>query len=142
MDNFAALLVFIEGLPDEKRRFVRPERLFAEWITQHTMHQDFDVHLKIILYLEIFVDQHHRAFVSMPPENKVVANREDDDRPIYQTAPIHCRELHRRSQWEESEEVDQQQEEYSDDVATEACAAKTPASVRQRISADLAQRNA
>ena len=40
---------------------------------------DFDVNLKPIMLLEFFVDQHHRSFVSMPSEDKVVANREDDD---------------------------------------------------------------
>lgn len=106
------------------------------------MQQDSDVNLKPILHLEIFVDQHYRSFVSMPSEDKVVANREDYHRPIYQTAPIHRRKLHGCCQREESEHVDQNQEEYCDNVASKACATETPASVWQRISADLAQRDA
>ena len=106
------------------------------------MQQGCDANPKPILFLEVFVDQHYRSFVSMPSENKVVANREDDHGPIYQTAPVHRRELHGCCQREESEDVDQQQEKHCDDVASEACAAETPAGVWQRISADLAQRNA
>ena len=68
---------------------------------------DFDFNLKPIMLLEFFVDQHHRSFVSMLPENKVIANREYDHRSIYQTAPVHRRELHRCSQREESKDVDQ-----------------------------------
>jgi hypothetical protein len=71
------------------------------------MYQNHGANLKHIVHLEIFVNQYHRSLVGMPSEDKVIANREDDNRSIYQTAPVHRREMHRRSQREESEDVDQ-----------------------------------
>jgi len=101
-------LLFMAELTDEECRFKRSKRPRCRLhLPSMLCNVDQNISLKPDPHLEVFVDQHHRSFVSMSSKHKVIADREDDNRSINQTAPVHRCELNRRSQREESKDVDQ-----------------------------------
>lgn len=75
----------------------------------------------------------------MPSKYKIITNREQHHRAVNQTAPIHAFGLYWRREWEESKDVNQEQEQHRDDVASESRAAQTPASAWKRLPPNSSQ---
>jgi hypothetical protein len=92
--------------------------------------------------LVVLIHQYNWTFVCMPSKQEVVAHRKQHHRPINQNAPVHGLRHHRCRQREECKNIDQQEEQYGDDIAREPSAAQAPACVRKRVVADPAQSDA